>query len=170
MAGAEDHLFQGGDLKGIPEVHASNQAIGGNVKETFGPSVDVSDGVIRRQDHPALGGRVNPGQKLGSVQDERALLLRSPGRQDTASTLQKKHGRDASRKAQCRREQHRVLSRSGTRSRGPYGSVGGMRAPPQPFPAASECEHPLFWCHQQNQHPRFFPEADRDSRRAWGSE
>ena len=152
IAAAEDQLLQDRNVEDIPELHATNQAIGGDMKKAFGPVVDVGDGVVRGQDHPALGGRINPGQQLGSVQDDGAILgrslRRSLGRQNAASTLQQKRDPDASCKAECGGDHHSTLSRSDTRSREPYGSTEAMRAPAQPFPAASGCEHPRFWCHR----------------------
>ena len=170
IAAAEDHLLKCGNIQGIPEVHATNQTIAGNVQQTFGPTVDVGDGVIRSQDQPALGGRINPGEKLRCVQGKRLLLLLSHGRSESPSTLQQKRDPDAGRKAQYPRDQHNKISRSGNRSRGPCGSTGEMRAHPRPFPVTNGCEHPRSWCRRQNQHPRFSPAIDRDSRRAWGSE
>ena len=148
IAAAENQLLQGRNVEDIPELHATNQAIGGDVKKAFGPVVDVGDRVIRGQDHPALGGRINPGQQLGSVQDDGALLGRSLGGQGTATMLQQKRDPDTSCKAECGRDHHSALSRSDTRSRGPYGSTEAMRALAPPFPAASGCEHPRFWCHR----------------------
>ena len=118
------------------------------MKKAFGPVVDVGDGVVRVQDHPALGGRINPGQQLGSVKCNRTFRKgRSDGR-NMALTLQEERDSNTSNKTKNSGNQRNCLNRSGNQSRGPYGLTEEMMVQIQSFHAASGYERPQFWDHR----------------------
>ena len=67
MTRADDHLLEPRQGEHILQGQTPHQQIAGDMEQSLGAGVDVSDGEIRSQDHPALGGGIDPGQQLRRV-------------------------------------------------------------------------------------------------------
>ncbi len=94
MTRADDRFLELRNRQHLLQRHAAHEQVAGDMQQPFCAGVDVSDGQIRRQDQPSLGGGIDPGKQLGSVdgsgRKSRTVFVLPPPRPGTDPTLQNK--------------------------------------------------------------------------------